>query len=282
MLAVVLAAAVLHVTWNTLVKVSADGFLATVLIAAAGAAICAAALPFLPMMHAGAWRNVAGSVGAQTAYYPMVAAAYRAGDMSSTYPLMRGTAPLLVACLSGPLIGEQLDARQWTGVALICSGIWAMALHGRGGRSRPKRAKKYTRATGLALANAAVIATYTLIDGTGSRASGAPATYTAWIFLLTALPLVGFALIRRRRELAVAARRQWWVAAVGGPANAGAYGLVLWAMTRAPVASVAALRETSILFAAAIAVFVLKERADRYRIGGTVVLAIGAMVLRSA
>ena len=284
--AIVLAAAVLHVTWNTLVKVSADGYLATVLIAATGAVLCGVALPFLPAMHATAWFNVAGSVVAQSIYYPLVAAAYRAGDMSQTYPVMRGTAPLIVAVLAGPVIGERLDTQQWVGVLLICGGIWAMALRPRALADHPTRHPRQRfripRATGLALTNAAVIATYTLIDGAGSRASGAPVTYTAWIFLFTAVPMLIVALSRSRTALVRLARRQWWVGALGGPANVGAYALVLVAVTRAPVASVAALRETSILFATVVARYLLKEQVDRYRVGGTVIIAIGAVVLRSS
>lgn len=283
--AIVLAAAVLHVTWNTLVKVSADGYLATVLIATAGAVLCGVALPFLPTMAPNAWINVAGSIVAQSIYYPLVAAAYRAGDMSQTYPLMRGTAPLIVALLAGPLIGERLQLAQWIGVLLICAGIWAMALRRRpgvAGNVLAGRRFRLSRATTLALLNALVIAAYTLIDGAGSRRSAAPATYTAWIFLFTAVPMLVVAISRSRRALGELARRHWWLAAVGGPANVGAYGLVLEAVTRAPVASVAALRETSILFATVVARYVLKERVDHYRVGGTIIIAIGAVVLRSA
>ena len=281
----VLAAAVLHVLWNTLVKISPDGYLATVLIAGGGAVACAVALPFLPAINGAAWINVAGSVIAQTIYYPLVAAAYRAGDMSQTYPLMRGTAPLLVAIVSGPLIGEHLSGPEWIGVGLICCGIWGIGAGGFLGRARsgPRRRGFHpSRATVLALINAVVIASYTLIDGAGSRASGAPATYTAWIFLFTALPMVTWTLIRRPAVLVTAVRTRWWVGVVGGLANVGAYGLVLWAMTKAPVAAVAALRETSILFATVTAVFILKEKADRYRIGAAVVIAAGAIVLRLA
>ncbi|MET3804149.1 drug/metabolite transporter (DMT)-like permease [Nakamurella sp. UYEF19] len=286
--AVVLAAAVLHVLWNTLVKLSPDGYLATVLIAGGGAVFCATTVPFLPPIAGSAWINVAGSVVAQTIYYPLVAAAYRAGDMGQTYPLMRGTAPLLVAVVSGPIIGEHLAGTEWIGVALICCGIWGIGLGGRTRRSdRPAgtvggRQFRIRRATALALINAVVIATYTLIDGAGARASGAPATYTAWIFLFTALPMVAWTVIRRRGELVATVRSRWWVGAVGGAANVGAYGLVLWAMTKAPVAAVAALRETSILFATATAILILKEKADIYRIGAAFVIAAGAIVLRLA
>lgn len=283
-LAVVLAAAVLHVLWNTLVKISEDGYLATVLIAGGGALMCAVALPFLPAINGSAWINVAGSVLAQTIYYPLVAAAYRAGDMSQTYPLMRGTAPLLVAIVSGPIIGEHLTGPEWVGVGLICCGIWGIGAGGLFKKTVTLRVAgrrfRVPKATRLALVTAVVIATYTLIDGAGVRASGAPATYTAWIFLFTALPMVTWTLIRRPAVLVGAIKTQWWVGIVGGVGNVGAYGLVLWAMTKAPVAAVAALRETSILFALLTAVFILKEKADRYRIGAAVVIASGAMVLR--
>ncbi|QNK80574.1 EamA family transporter [Nakamurella sp. PAMC28650] len=284
--AVVLAAAVLHVLWNTLVKISEDGYLATVLIAGGGALLCAAALPMLPAINGAAWINVLGSVVAQTIYYPLVAAAYRAGDMSQTYPLMRGTAPLLVAVVSGPVIGEHLTGPEWIGVGLICCGIWGIGAGGLVGRSAAPRTVgrrfRVPKPIRLALINAVVIATYTLIDGAGARASGAPATYTAWIFLFTALPMVTWTLIRRPRVLMGAVSKQWWVGIGGGVANVGAYGLVLWAMTRAPVAAVAALRETSILFATVTSVLILKEKADRYRIGAAVVIATGAIVLRLA
>ncbi len=281
-----LAAAVLHVLWNTLVKISGNGYLATVLIAGGAAVICAVTLPFLPAMNSAAWINVAGSVVLQSIYYPLVAAVYRAGDLGQAYPLMRGTAPLLVAIVSAPLLGERLTMAEWLGVGLICCGIWAIGIGPVLRRSQHNQkcgtgsGFRIPRATALALVNAAVIATYTLVDGAGARASGEPVTYTAWISLFTALPMVSWTLARRPQALAHAARSEWWIAIAGGLANVGAYGLVLWAMTRAPVAAVAALRETSILFATFVAVVILKEKADSYRIGATLIIAAGAVVLR--
>ena len=277
-LAVVLAAAVLHVSWNALVKTAPDGFMATVLIATGGGILCAAALPFLPAIHPVAFWNVAGSVVAQSIYYPMVAAAYRAGDMSLAYPLMRGTAPMLVAVVSVPVLGETLAGGDWIGVGLICAGIWAIGLMGLFRRDGVTS----SRAVVLALLNAVVIASYTLIDGAGVRRSGEAATYTCWIFLLTAVPMLGFALLRRRSDLRVEVRERWWLGLVGGLGNVGAYGLVLWAMTKAPVAVVAALRETSIVFATVFAILVLRERADKARIVGALLIAAGAVAIRLA
>ncbi len=277
-LAVVLAAALLHVSWNSLVKTAPDGFLAAVLIAAGGAVVSVLALPFLPPIAPGAWCNVAGSVIAQSIYYPLVAATYRAGDMSHTYPVMRGTAPMLVALVSVLVLGEPLTAGEWVGVGLICAGIWAIGSVGLFGRS----AARSGRATGLALLTAVVIAGYTLIDGAGVRRSGSPAAYTGWIFLFTAVPLVTFAVWRRRSDLTAEFRHRWWVGLAGGAASVGAYGLVLWAMTKAPVAVVAALRETSIVFATLFAVVVLKEATGRARVLGTLLIAAGAVAIRLA
>lgn len=288
---VVLVAATLHVLWNSLVKAAPDGYLATVGIAIGGAAICAVALAFLPPIHPAAWWNIAGSVVAQSIYYPCVAAAYRAADLSLAYPLMRGTAPMLVALVSAPILAESLTGSQWAGVALICSGIWLMgfaaalsaarrrtsvaAVDGRSGRPR-----RTARGIAIALGTAAIIATYTIIDGAGVRVSGAPATYTAWIFLFTAVPVGVIALITRGSEVGHELRHRWWSMVIGGAANVGAYGLVLWAMTKAPVAAVAALRETSILFATVVAALFFKEKISAGRAAATLLIVAGAVVLR--
>ena len=149
-----------------------------------------------------------------------------------------------------------------------------MALAGRGRASGAGVA--------LALLNAGVIATYTLIDGAGVRRSGAPVAYAMWLFLLNALPLVAWALVARRPALARYARGNLRLALVGGLGNLGSYGLALWAMTQAPVAVVAALRETSILFAMAIAGLVLGERVGARRLAAAALIALGAVGLRLA
>jgi drug/metabolite transporter (DMT)-like permease len=132
----------------------------------------------------------------------------------------------------------------------------------------------------LALLNAVVIATYTLIDGAGVRRSGAPAAYTLWIFLLTGGPLMAWALAARGRALRHYAAGNWRSGLVGGMGTIASYGLALWAMTVAPVAMVAALRETAILFGVAISRLVLKERVGPARITGACVIAAGAVALR--
>lgn len=251
---VVLFAAVLHATWNALVKSSPDKNLDIVLITGSAALMSAIVLPFLSAPLSASWTYLAASVAIHAAYFLLTAAAYRSGDMSHAYPLMRGTPPLLVALASGPFLGERLTGGDWAGIILICAGILALLLLDR------RESDLSARATAFALINAVVIATYTLVDGSGVRLAGDPAAYTMWMYLLTAPAISIWPLLHRRPDLANHVRERWHLGLIGGACTLGAYTLVLWAMTRAPVAVVAALRETAILFGIAIAAFVLKER----------------------
>jgi drug/metabolite transporter (DMT)-like permease len=270
----ILFAAALHAMWNAVVKSGGDTLLTTVLVTGSAALIALAALPFLPAPAPASWPFIAVSAAFQIVYFALVAATYRVADMGQTYPLMRGTAPLLVAVASVVWLGERLSIPAWIGAGVICAGILGMAAAGRRGGHR----------TGivLALLNAVVIAGYTLIDGIGVRQSGSAAGYALWIFLLTGLPLLAWAMLARRRTFADYAARNWHLGLIGGIGTLGSYGLALWAMTMAPVAVVAALRETSILFGAAIAVLVLKERISPARIAAVCVIAGGAAILRMA
>jgi len=272
--AAVLLGAALHATWNAIVKGGPDKLLATILVAAASGFVALAVLPFLPLPARAAWPFIAASAVVQVLYFALVAGAYRATDMSQAYPLMRGLAPALVAVFGITFLGEHLAPLAWAGIALISSGVFGMAL----AFTRPGSRK----GTAIAVANAGVIASYTLIDGAGVRLSGAPIAYAMWLFLLNGIPLVAWALLARRRALFAAARRGWHLGLVGGIGNLGSYGLALWAMTQAPVAMVAALRETSILFGMAIAGLVLHEGIGPARLACAALIVAGAVSLRLA
>ncbi|MEC5161125.1 MULTISPECIES: EamA family transporter [unclassified Janthinobacterium] len=274
--AIVLFAALLHASWNAIVKAGKDTFLTTVLVAAGAAMIAALGLPMLAPPAPASWPFLAASALAQLAYYALLAAAYRGADMSQAYPLMRGSAPLLVALASGPLIGEHLSARQALAVACICAGILGLYVGGAAKGAAARRGSAY------ALLNAGVIAAYTLIDGVGVRRSGAPAAYTMWIFLLTGGALLGWTLATRRAALLDYARGNWRLGALGGAGTLASYGLALWAMTQAPVASIAALRETAILFALAIAGVFLRETISPRRYVAIGLVACGAAAMRLA
>jgi drug/metabolite transporter (DMT)-like permease len=273
-LGAVLLGALLHASWNALVKSRTDTFLVTVLVAGGAGLLSAFGLAVLPPPDAASWSYIAASTVIQLAYYALLVAAYRDGDMSHAYPLMRGSAPLLVALASGPLIGERLGVVQWLAIGCICGGIMALFFTARG------RHPGAQRTTIFALMTAGMIAAFTLVDGIGVRKSGAPVTYTMWIFMLTGVGLIAWAAARRPGQLAAYARANMAVMLLGGAANLGSYSLALWAMTRAPVAAVAALRETSILFAVAIAGLVLREKVSAQRLAAVALVACGAVAMR--
>ena len=268
---IIMLGAALHATWNAVVKGGDDKLLTTCMIASFASLIALAVIPFLAVPATQSWPFIGASVIFQVLYFVLVASTYRVADMSQTYPIMRGTAPLLVATASLGLLSESLSAFAWLGIAVICIGILSMA-------AAPSAGQR--KGILLALLNAAVIAGYTLIDGIGVRKSDAPAAYTLWIFLLTGIPLGAWALARRRREFSRYLARHWRPGVIGGFGTVASYGLALWAMTAAPIATVAALRETSILFGVVISALVLKEQLTRARIVAACIIAAGAMVLR--
>jgi drug/metabolite transporter (DMT)-like permease len=269
----VLLGALLHASWNAAIKSGRDKFLDTVLVAGGAGVIAALGLPFLPLPAPESIPYLLTSSVLQLIYFLLVAAAYRTGDMSYAYPLMRGTAVLLVASASSLLIGEHLTARAWIGILSISAGVLALTLLYR--RSAPSLAP-----TAFALGNAAIIASYTLVDGIGARLSGQSVAYTLWLSLLTAIPLLAWTAWNRPAAFAGYFKARWMVALGGGFCTLASYGLALWAMTRAPVATTAALRETSILFGMLISAGFLKERVGLPRMAAGAVIALGAAALR--
>jgi drug/metabolite transporter (DMT)-like permease len=272
-IAAVLCAALLHAGWNILVKRRAGAGVPTVLVVAGSGLLCALGLPFVAAPDPASWPFIAASALAQALYYTLLAETYRGGDLSHAYPLMRGCAPPIVALVAA-LGGEHLRPVQWLALGLVCGGVLAVFADA----ARSARAAR--RTTVLALGTACVIALYTLIDGAGVRRSGAAAGYTMWLFVATAFVVVALAWRRERRALLAAARSQPAILLGGGAMSAASYGIALWAMTQAPVALVAALRETSILFATAIAALVLRERVSAARLLAVGLIACGAAAMR--
>ena len=274
----VLGAALLHASWNALIKAGRDPLLDTALVALGGSVM---ALPLTLLVEAPArasWPYILGTVTVHIGYYTALAAAYRVGDLSHIYPVMRGSAPLLVALASGFMFGEALSPSAWVGVLLISGGVLSLAF-----ASRSKihvAGKNPVAATLWALAGAAVISVYTLIDAAGARASGGAERYVVWLFVFLGLPF-GFAVLATKpRELLAHAQRYWWVGVAGATLSGLSYGIALWAMTRAPVAIVAALRETSVIFAALMGAWLLKEGRLKERLLGAAAVLAGLIALK--
>jgi phosphonate utilization associated putative membrane protein len=276
--AAVLFGALLHAGWNALIKSGPDKSLDTALIHVLGVALALPAVALLGWPAAAAWPYLLGSLTIHIGYYIALAGAYRHGELGLTYPIMRGLAPLLVALGSAPLIGEALSPQTWGAVIAVSIGVVAVGVSPRRGGA-PAQALRY------ALANAAIIAAYTVVDGRGVRASGNAAAYVATLFLFDGLPYFALVMWQRRavqRQTWAYLQRRWPVALLGAAASLGSYAIALWAMTRAPVAAVAALRETSVLFAALIGGLWLKESFGALRALGTLLIVGGVIALRFA
>lgn len=271
--AVVLGGALLHASWNAIIKGSEDKLLSAVGVAIAAAVVAAALLPWLSQPAAASWPFLLTSLALQLSYMLLLTRIYVLTDMGISYPLMRGTAPLLVAAVSVIVLDDVLSAGMLAGIACLCAGIFFMAMRsGQGGMSRLGRR--------LVFANALVIASYTLVDGLGARLSGAPLAYTLWIFLLQGLGMWALGRVRRHKQLTAYLRRHWKLSLVGGGASLISYGTALWAMTLAPIAVIAALRETAILFGVLLATLLLHERLGARRAVGVLLLVIGAIMMR--
>jgi drug/metabolite transporter (DMT)-like permease len=270
----VLGAGLLHAGWNALLKGAPGGdpMLDTASVVA-GSSVCALlVLPWVDMPDPAAWKFVALSSAIHFAYYVTLAHAYRTGDLSFAYPLMRGTAPLIVALLGIVFLHELPTAHVATGILLICTGIVSIAF--------VRRERHPPAAAAWAFANAAIIAMYTLVDGSGARASGNALAYVTWLIFLEGLPFLAWIVWHRGRAAVVYMRRGWRRGLLGGACSLAAYGIVLFAMTRAPVAAVAALRETSVLFAALIGAVWLREGLGPMRIAGAASVVAGVAALR--
>jgi drug/metabolite transporter (DMT)-like permease len=274
---IVLAAAAMHAGWNACVKVKLDPLLAMAMIQFTAGIFAVPALLMTGLPRAEAWPWLVGSLMLHLGYCIGLAEAYRRADMSQIYPMARGSAPLLTMAAALTLFGERLSPLQFVAIGLLGVGIMLISALGR------RRGTAFDPvALGFAGFTAVMISGYTLVDGLGARAAGDPHAYSAALFVIDALPLIAFAVLRRGGKPALTAMRPFWLqGAAGGLLALGAYWIAIWAMTVAPIPLVAAVRESSVLFAALIAYLWLKEplQASRLVACGCIVAALALMRL---
>ena len=300
--AAVLVAAVTHASWNALAHHIKDQLLAFTLVGSGGA-LCGLLLAcFVPVPAAGAWPPLLVSAVLHVVYQLLLMRSFGLGDFGQMYPIARGTAPLVVTVLAAVFLHELPDAWQLTGVAVASAGLLGVALWGirrKGGRrstgdasapsapsappahsapSAPSRSSQFP-ALIAAVATGLAIASYTVVDGAGVRASGTAPGYVAWLMLLEGVPIPAYALITRRGALPAQLRPVALRGLAAGALSVVAYGLVLWAQTRAPLAPVAALRESSIIAGAAIGAVFFKERFGTPRVAASALLVGGIALM---
>ncbi|MFC7896423.1 EamA family transporter [Streptomyces sp. NPDC057381] len=270
----VLLAAVTHAAWNAIAHRITDKLTGFALISGGGMLIGLALLPFTAFPQAGAWPYLLLSAAIHIAYYALLMRSFRLGDFGQAYPIARGSAPLLVTVLAAAFAHEVPDGWAAAGIVVSCAGLTGVALWGLRGR-RPDWA-----AIGAALATGATIAVYTVVDGLGVRAAGSSLGYIAWLMAVQGTVLPAYFLYRHRAGAWPLLRPHVRLGLLGAVLSVAAYALVLWAQTRAELAPIAALRESSILVGAAIGALFFKERfgAPRIAAAGLLVVGIGLML----
>ena len=271
----VLFAAACHAGWNALIKVGLDPLSSTTLISIGSGVVALCFVPFAGVAAAESWPWLIASVVIHLFYFAGLAESYRTGDLGQVYPIARGSAPLMTAAASAFIIGEQLSVTAWMGILALVAGVFLLSA--RGGR---EIAKVDHRAVGFALFTAVTISAYSIVDGIGARLSQNPAAYSLWLFVGIALVMVPYAHLRGGAASYRGMQKFWKRGLTGGALQAASYGIALWAMTLAPIAIVAALRETSVLFGAAIAVVLLKEPLRAVRVFAAAMIVAGLALIR--
>jgi len=271
----VLFAAACHAGWNALIKVGLDPLSTTTLIAIGAAAVSLICLPFAGMPAREAWPWLGASAVIHLFYFAALIESYRTGDLGQVYPMARGSAPLMTAIVSAAFVGEHLSLLGWSGIVTLAAGVLLLSVRGGSGIVELDR-----RAVGYALLTALTICAYSVTDGVGVRVSQNPLAYALWLFLANAITLLPYALWRDRKGVTAAMRRFGPRVLAGGALQTLSYGIALWAMTLAPIALVASLRETSVLFGAMIAVIVLKEQLRPARAAAAVLIVTGLVLIR--
>jgi drug/metabolite transporter (DMT)-like permease len=269
----VLAAGVLHATWNAIACVIKDKRVAFGLIGLTEAMAAAICLPFTGMPRSSALAYVAASALIHVAYIYALLHSYRLGDFGRAYPLARGTSPLLVTAGAWFLADEHLEAIQIAGISLIAGALMAIVFAG----GRLTRAD--VPATLAAMLTGITIAAYTVLDGLGVRHAHNPLGYIALLFLLQGPVVTLIAAFSLRHQLGNLTPADVPAGLVAGALSLIAYGIVIWAQTHGPLALVSALRETSVITAALIATVLFHEPLGRRRLGPAIAVVAGLALI---
>lgn len=273
----VIASAILHAGWNIIVKLRLDRLSALFLIQGLMGCIGLAMALVFPWPSLDCWPFVVASGFSHVGYNLFLARSYRTGDMGQVYPIARGTAPFLTFLGAYATTGELLTSFGILGLCLLISGIWLIAMKGGRGAIKLDGSTLF-----FALCTSGFIGVYTIIDGIGGRLSHSPSSYAGFVFLLDAIIMTAVTVAIRGVRIFAVIRPYFWSGLTGAGMSAGAYWVVIWAMTLAPIGAVAALRETSTLFAVLMSAAFLGEPLTRWRISGAMLIVAGAALLRLA
>jgi drug/metabolite transporter (DMT)-like permease len=273
-LAAVLLGAVFHATWNAIIKAQDDHSLAALVVAVFAGLFGIPLMLALPAPPPAAWPFVIASSLIHVGYFALVGFAYRSADLGVAYPLTRGSAPLMTALIAFLFLGEALAWNGWIAIVTLATGIVMLSADAliRGGLTK--------RAAMAVATNACVIVAYTLTDGLGARVTGSGLIYGAWLLAGTGFCVFFFALLMRRQAFFREAKKIWLPGLIAGSLVLPSYGIALWAMMQAPIGLVAALRETSVLFAAIIGAHFFREPFGPRRWIALILIVCGIILLK--
>ena len=271
----VLVAAALHAGWNSTVKLGIDRVSAVLLLAIVQAAVAIPILPFIQLPTAAAIPWIIFAAVLHTGYKVFLVQAYANADLSQVYPLARGTAPLIVTLFSIFVLGVSFGNEAMIAILLISAGILLMAIKGN------QVGRMSNKAVFYAIGTAGFTASYTLVDGLGARIAETSSGFILWMVIGDAIGMVIFAFLVRGPSAFSLLLPNWKIGSAAGIMSLGSYWIAIWAFTQAPIALVATLRESSILFATLIAVFILREDVTRWRLIAVGFIAAGGAMHES-
>jgi len=271
----ILLAAALHAGWNALIKISGDRIAVMAVVTLAGSILSIFALPFVDSPDPASWPLLALTILIHTGYHFFLPIAYDHGDLGQVYPIARGVAPILVTLGALVFAGEQVG--QMAMIGILCLAVGVMALTFDGG----KVSKINPKAIFFALATGVCIASYTVVDGLGVRQAGSILGFAVWLTIGDGVLTFLIALIWKRNEIVMVVKNNVMTGIAGGAMQVGAYWIIVYALAVAPMGMVSGLRETSVLFAALISTFLLKEGFGVWRFVSACLVTFGLIVSRS-
>ena len=271
----ILLAAALHAGWNALIKISGDRIAVMAVVTLAGSILSLFALPFVDSPSAASWPFLALSILIHTGYHFFLPVAYDLGDLGQVYPIARGSAPILVTLGAFVFAGEYVSQTALIGILCLAVGVMALTLDG------GKTSNINSRAVVFALLTGVCIASYTVVDGMGARQAESVLGFAVWLTIGNGLVTFLIALIWKRNEILAVAWNNPLTGSAGGAMQGGAYWIIVYALAVAPMGMVSGLRETSVLFAALISTFLLKEGFGVWRFISACLVAFGLILSRS-
>lgn len=272
---IVLLAALLHAGWNTLIKIRGDRLIIMAVVTLFGSMFSVLFIPFVEFPDSASWPLLGLTILLHTSYHLFLPLAYNYGDLGQVYPIARGSAPLIVAIGALSTAGERLTPLAMLGVVFLASGVMALTFERGGGVWQRPKAVIYALITG------AMIASYTIVDGLGVRRAGSVLGFAVWLTIADGLLTFLIIYLWKGHETISLAKRSLSTGLFGGSMQVAAYWIIVWALASAPMATVSALRETSVLFAALISTFILGEGFGVWRFVSAGLVTLGLIAARS-